>query len=166
MPGFKMTDIYPIFANSFSPKATATLQNKTHNLVHQYNEIHYAGRLMRLLGKLGVKTCSGYKDESLDLYVRRADMVRYVASRADKANLPKAIEKVIATVNHLADKDFTKASMVQLGVLELMPVDRPEPEYVVLSYITLTEKGFEYVQNNMPQMFVEEAGIPNRVEIQ
>lgn len=165
VPGFKVSDIYPIFKHRFNEKALKTLENRTHNQIYEYNDEIPAGKSLVILGKLGLKSCKKFTNGDA-LYTRKIDCVRFIASRTTKDKLHTAVEKVIATVNHLADKGFTKASLMQLGVLEIMPIDRPEKEFIVLSYITLTEKGYKYVQNQLPNMFVEEAGIPKRIEDQ
>lgn len=165
LPNFNLIDIYPIFKHSFSPKAQATMDNKTMHQVYQYNVVGHGG-MLTLLGRLGLVTCAMYKEQdSSQIYFRKADLVNYVAIRATKDKLPLAIEKVINTVNEVADKGFTKASLVQLGVLELHPIDLPEPEYAVISYITLTRKGIDYVDQNpsLKEMFIDEGGMPVRL---
>lgn len=161
-PGFNMVDIYPIFEHSFNEKAKATFAKKADSLIFQYNEKYPQGAILHLLGKLELKTCKQFKDE-VNVYIRKFDKVCFMASRATKDKLPEAIEKVIAAVNDVADKDFTKAYMVQLGVLELMPVDLPEPEYVVISYITLTDKGEAYAKLHHADVLINEGGIPLRI---
>jgi hypothetical protein len=167
MPGFNMVDVYSIFSHSFSSKAKETLDKKAEQLVYQYNEEDKAGRVKRLLGRLGLNSCVAYKDLNPDeMWQRKFDSVHFVSSKATKEQLPKAIEKVIATVNHVADKGFTKASMVQLSVLETRDVSKAESHFIVLSYITLTTKGADYVKQHMPKMFVVEGGIPYTVDEQ
>ena len=165
LPTFNTIDIYPIFEHAFSENAKATLANKTVNLVHQYDRKCHEGPLKVMLAKLGIKSCASYLVvDPKNMYVRDCDLVNFVALRATQDDLPKAIEQVISTVNHLADKGFTKATLVQLSLLPIAVVDMAEAEFVVISYITLTRKGMEYARLNMPEMFVEEGGMPNRVE--
>ena len=165
MPNFKTMDIYPIFEHAFNDKAKAALANNTKRLIHEYNRQIPAASTLILLGKLGLKTCAHYANSKPDeMYFRDFDIAYFVAARAIKDKLPKAIEKVIATVNHVADLDFTRAAMVQLSMLELACVDNTGPEFVVLSYITLTKDGAEYVKQNMPEMFVSEGELPDRTE--
>ena len=165
IPGFKTVDIYPIFEHAFTEKAKLTLTTKTNNLVYQYNNKVPSAHVLVLLSKLNLKTCAMYKGVVADdMYVRAFDLVHFVASRATKDKLPKAIEKVISVINDVAEKDFTKASMLQLSVIELMETSSLELEYVVISYITLTDKGSKYVEQHMPDMFVKEGEIPARIE--
>jgi len=165
MPGFKTVDIYPIFEHAFTEKAKATLLNKTNNQLYQYNRKIVAGPALILLGKLGLKTCKMWADATPDgMYVRDFDLVHYAASRATKEKLPQAIMRVIDTVNIVAEKDFTKAALVQLSVIELARVNTPEPEFVVISYVTLTKKGAEYVAQHMSDRFIPEGGLPDRIE--
>lgn len=82
------------------------------------------------------------------------------------ANVSRVVMKVIDTVNHVASMGFTRASLAELGLLEIESPDRPEREYVVMSYITLTPTGEQYVEVSMPNMFTREGELPTRVEDQ
>jgi hypothetical protein len=163
MPGFEMTDIYPIFKGYFNEKAIKALENKTEHLVHQYNE--KLPEWLRLLGKLNLKSCEYYKDIDADqLYVRKADLVHFAVARAGIEKLDVAINRVINSVNHVADMGFTRAALVPFSILKIYPPDRPEPDFLVISYVTLSQKGSTYVKNNMKNVFVEEGGITERIE--
>lgn len=162
-PQFNTVDIFPIFRHSFSEKALRSLDNKANSIIYQYNKTLLTPGLGKLLSKLNLKTC---KDMEHGFYVRRYDKVECIASRAIKDKLHQAVEKVINTVNHLADKDFTRASLTPLSVLETHPVSRSEPEYIVLSYITLTERGVQYTMQNLAKMFAPEGSIVTAVEEQ
>jgi hypothetical protein len=164
LPNFQVGDIYSIFEHLFTEKAKISIAKHTPNLIYQYNERTYNTDLCTILGKLGLKTCREYKDGSSVNFIRACDIVHYAASRATKNNLYKAVEKVIAAVNHVAEKDFTKASLVKLSTIQVRPIDSAELEYVVVSYITLTKEGADYVKNNMSDVFVAEGMLPLRVE--
>jgi len=165
LPAFQQLDIYPMFEHAFSDKAKKTMSLKTDSLLHQYNEPLDSAYILTMLGNLGLKTCARYKGlNPVDMYIRKTDLIHFVASRAIKDKLPIAINKVIATVNDVADNGFTKVCLVQLSVIETVPIDLPEPEFIVISYISLTEKGSQYVVQNWPDMFIPEGGIPQRVK--
>lgn len=164
-PEFKSTDIYDIFKHRFNEKAVATLENKTHQLIYQYNKQIQPAKIFYVLWKFGLKSCAAFGDPDQQ-YVRAFDVVRFVGSRAIKDKLPEAIDKVINTVNWCADQGFTKAAMVKLDIVEFMPVSRAEPEYAVVSYITMTEKGYEAAKQFLPNMFHEECGPIKQVEDQ
>lgn len=165
LPTFKTIDIYPMFRHLFSPKAQATLSNKTNDLIYQFNKPIHGASVLALLGRLNLKTCAAYKDkDSANLYTRESNLVYFIGLRASKEKLPVAIERVVAAVNDLADKDFTKAYLVQLSVIEFAQVDNNEPEFGVVSYITLDNKGAAYMKQNLKGMFTNEGGLPTKVE--
>ena len=166
LPGFQTTDIYPIFEHAFTEKAKTCLALPATSLIHQYNDIDYHGRIKVLLGKLRLQSCVLEKDLPMDdMWVRRYDLVHYAALRAAKENLPKAIERVIEAVNYVAEKNFTRASLVKLSIVEAArSPESLDTEYIVVSYITLNDKGAVYVANNMSDIFIKEGGMPMRVE--
>lgn len=165
LPGFKTVDIYQTFEHLFTKKAKASMEKHSESLIYQYNEVDYNSKVCFVLAKLGLRSCSKYGDiNPVNAYIRKCDVVHFAACRATKNNLHKAVERVVAAVNHVTAKDFTKASLVKLSTVELMPVNASEPEYAVISYITLTQKGSEYVKNNLSDIFIPEGGIPMKVE--
>jgi len=164
LPQFQKDDIYPIFKNHFSANAQKAFGVKAHQLVHQRNRIIMNEGLGDLLRKLGLRSC---KDIHGGIYIREYDLVHYCASRTDKATIFRGVEKVIATVNHLADQGFVTAVMVELSVIRFMPVaPRIDPEYCVISYIALNGAGQAYAKTMLPKMFIEEGGLPERFEDQ
>jgi hypothetical protein len=165
LPTFKTIDIYSIFEHMFTEKAKETaLTVHSPNLVYQYNERSYFTDVATVLGKLGLRSCREYKDGSTVNYVRTYDLMHFASCRATKGNLHKAVEKVISAVNHVAERDFTKAYLVKLSTVEVQPVDSAELEYIVISYITLTQKGSDYVKKNMSDVFISEGAMPMRIE--
>ena len=158
-----MVDIYYIFDHAFSEKAKVAMSNKIQDLVYQYNEKIEVAQLFKLLGRLGFQRYESFINVESEVYLRQVDLVHFIARSATKEDLPKAIESVIATVNHVADLNFTKASLVQLGVIEMHRFDKIDPEFAVFSYITLTQKGSDYVKQNLSDMFISEGGVPKRI---
>lgn len=165
-PGkLQFLDLYPQVRHLFSDKATQTLDNQTYSMYHQYDvqlvEVPQDA-VAHLLYKVGVKSSEKYVK-----YLRRADAVYSFGSFAvGKDSATKAVEKIISTVNTVANMGFTKATLYPLGILKLNLDDPTREEYVVVSYVTLTEEGKKYVDDNMPKMLAEEGAIPNKVEDQ
>lgn len=163
IPGFKVDNVYPIFKHYFNQEAQKAFATKAMSLIHQREIVVITPGLGNLLKKLGLKSCQNLGDG----YSRRElDMVSFCASMADRANVHKSVEKVITAVNDLAARGYITASLMELGVLALAPVDKPEPDYVVISYVALTQAGQAYVKQNMPKMFVDEGSTAERFENQ
>lgn len=170
--GFDIQDIYPLMKHLFNPQAVATLENKTHSMIHQFAE--YVGpkgfenfhKVESLMEKLGLRSVQKQYTLTGDWWVRNCDKVNLFGSTCSLETMPKAVEKVIVAINDVASRGFTKASLMSLGVMQFLPVDKPDPQYLVLSYITLTQAGEQYVAQNMPKMTFYEGGIPERVENQ
>lgn len=169
MPGFTVENIYPIFKHCFNTKAATALNTKSNTgMLHQYNEMVGPTPIIELMSKLGVKSCKAALDSGTMGYLRKIDKVNYIASRCTMKTMPKAVERVIATVNHLADKDFCKASMMELGVIRFVKVNEIEDHFAVLSYLTLTQAGENYVAASqvISKMMVKEGDVPNNIEEQ
>jgi hypothetical protein len=164
LPQFQKDDIYPTFKKYFNANAQKAFAVKAHQLVHQRNRMIINDGLGDLLRKLDLKSC---KDIKGGIYIRECDLVFFCGSRTDKATIYRGVEKVIATVNHLADQGFITAVMVELSVIRFQPVaPRIEPEYCVISYIALNGAGQVYAKTMLPKMFIEEGGVPERFEDQ
>jgi hypothetical protein len=160
---FVTIDIFPHFAHLFTPKALETLNNQTNSVLHQYNEVvkDPPNNLKSLLTKLGLKSTIDKVD-----WVRKADLVHFFGSTAKEEDLAKAIEKVILAVNEVADKGFTKVSLLKLSVIPFAAQPDMEREFAVVSYISLDKAGEEYVENNLKNMVFPEGGVPVKVEQQ
>jgi hypothetical protein len=157
-------DIYPIFKHLFSEKAIKTLENKTSEQVYQFNLC--VPQPLILLAKLGIKSCSMFKNETFNgepLYVRKIALVQFAAALASKDKLYKAVERIVLAINDVADRDYTRASLVQLSVIELANPMQPEPDYMVISYVTLSDRGKAYVDANLPGIFIANGAMPVRV---
>lgn len=163
VPEFKIDDIYPIFEKYFNQKAQVVMGVKASHLVHQRNIFIAPMGFVVLLKKLGLKSVRDFADA--DLYIRHADMVHFCVSRADRANLQQAVIKVVKTINELANKGYITACMTKLSVVALAKfgMDR---DYAVISYVALTQQGHDYVEQNMPKMFIKEGGYPPRYDEQ
>jgi hypothetical protein len=163
VPGFQVDNIYPIFKNYFNADAQKAFSIKAHGLIHQRDVVIITPGLGNLLKKLGLKSCENYGE---GLRRREIDMVQFCGSRSDRANVYKSVEKVIAAINDLAARGYITASLMELGVLPLAAMDKPESDYVVLSYVALTQAGTAYMLQNMPKMFANEGQVPERFEDQ
>jgi hypothetical protein len=162
IPGAKSDNVYPIFKHYFNAEAQKVMDIKANGMYHQRERIIITPGLGSLLNKLGLKSC---RDAQNGVYLRELDSVCFCASMADRLNVHKAVENVIKTVNNLASRGYITATMVELSVVHLN-VDKPEPDYAVLSYVALTKAGQVYVTQNMPKMFVREGEVPERYENQ
>jgi hypothetical protein len=165
VPGqLQVLDIYPHMRHLFSPAAQLTLNNVTNNTIYQYNEACMEtpeDKLVHLLAKLSLKS-----SETKANYIRKADVVRYFGSLAStQEQIPQAVEKIISTINTVADLGFTKATLYGLGIVQIFP-EPLKQEYIVFSYVTLTETGKIYAETNLKNMLTEEGAIPKRVEDQ
>jgi hypothetical protein len=168
-PTLTVEDIYPHFKHLFSPIALLTMNNKGRDLLYQYNRpIGQTTMLVDLLAKLGLKQPSALVTAGHPRieHVRDIDIVMFFGSRAEKSKLDKAIEKVILTINDVASKGFTKVSLLQLGLLKLTTHPNMEQQFIVLSYVSMTKAGEEYVKQYHNGMTFPEGGVPARVEYQ
>lgn len=163
------TDLYQLFKSYFSDKAQKTLDNRSQHLIYQYNEpADPKNRLAYLLGNLGIKSAIGHGYQ----WIRKYDKVYFFGSRCGKDQIVDAVDKVISAVNLVAGLDFTKAALLPLSVIQICTYNEnghgyhTTGDFVVLSYVTLTEDGVKYVKTNLPNMLFEEGGVPARVEDQ
>ena len=161
--GFPLLNIFPQFRDCFSEIAQQVLDNRHKGLVYEHNRIVMTPGLGLLLNKLGLYSCRTMQH---GLTIRQFDHMNYIGSLCSKDTLYLAIEKVISVVNELMNKGFGKATLEPLSIIQIVPINKPEPEYIVLSYITLTQAGVTYATAKMPKMIMLEGTIPNRVEEQ
>jgi hypothetical protein len=153
-PYFDVVNAYPIVKHLFNEKAVKTLENKTVHLVYQYKE--YIGpkgldKVVALLAHLGVG-----KNIKIDLdWIRKADLVYTFGFTYYQKDTEIALNKIVSAINTVADLDFTKASMMPLGILKLMPTEGElEEKLCVFSYVSLTESGKQYVDEHMPKILI------------
>lgn len=168
MPGFNINNIYPIFQRYLNQNALDAFKNQMNGAVlHEAEEVITLG-LGNFLKKLKFKSCKDHGSGYIRHHIYKA---RVCASRADKANTVKAVEKVLKTINALADKKYIKGVYMPLGVITVQMVNQPEPEYIVMSHFAMTPEGEQYAFINMPKMWVEDdnmgiGAMPERYEDQ
>jgi hypothetical protein len=164
-PSFRTDNIYPIFKKYFNDDAQRVFSIKTQNLIHQRDRVLLTADLATLLKKLNLKSCKDFVDGQAFIK-REIDKVCFCASRSDRATIYRAVERVIIAINDLARRGYLTASMVELSVMALAAAEKPEPEFIVLSYVAVTNAGEQYITQHMPKMFVSEGGMPERFEDQ
>lgn len=166
MPSFAIENIYPIVKHLFNTNAIKALENKTYDELYQYNE--YFGpkgfesfsKVEVLIKKLGVGKNLPY----VVGWVRKFDKVCFLGSTCYREDIGKSVNKVVHAVNTVANMGFTKASLMPLGVIKLHPEQgENEGKLIVLSYVTLTDVGEQWVQQNIPKILVSEGQIPAMV---
>jgi len=164
LPHFQLDNIYPVFEKYFNLEAKKVMMTKADGFVHSYYDDDVSTKnLVKLFSLFGLKSAEKLYKNGMIRFVRTAT-VSVFAIRCYRYELVKAVERMIACINHLADKGFLLASMIELGVIKFESVPLKPDEVAVLSYIVLTASGKEYVQANLPKLLAVEGTMPARLE--
>ena len=165
LPHFKLDNIYPIFEKYFNDAAKKVMANKTDSFNYTYYvDNGTTTKLVQLLSLLNLRTAKNAIDKNLFNPSVEMDMVHVFGIRCDRSDIVKVVERLILSINHLADKGFLKASMIELGVIKFEHVPGKPDEVAVLSYLSLDKHGEKYVSINMPNITVKEGNLPTRLE--
>lgn len=166
IPGFKHDDIYPIFKKYFNPKAQLAMANKASDTNHVYDVQVGHEKLWQFLAKLGIKKAKEDLDNNNIGYKRQVVKIHYLAIRSDRTDLVKAVERLIVSINTMADLGFLRASMFELAVLRLAqdPMNPTKDEAIVVSYLTVSPAGEQWLAANMPKLSAQPGQLPARVE--
>ncbi len=163
-------NLYPLCKHLFTSRARIYLETPTVHLVHQYNRsLEPKATLLSLLWKLLPEQRelidNAFNDQSVK-YVRDCDVVQFVGSTCDPQDIHLAVEKVISTINHFADKGFMKVTLAPLMMVRFAVLPGINPKLAVVSYISLSKEGTEYASTFVPKMMFSEGGVPNEVTSQ
>lgn len=165
----EVVEVYNEFKHLFNNKARRTLNNRVHSLLHQYNQpMDETARLFVILGKLGIESAKRQMSLGNLNFIRKFDVMYFFGSRASREKVGDALTKVINAINIVADLGYTKSSLLPLGILKIreLPPSTLE-DFIVVSYITLTEEGKNYVDScDLKNMLFAEGGVPKYVENQ
>jgi hypothetical protein len=165
LPHFKLDNVYPIFEKYFNGAAKKAMQTKTDSFYYSYYVDHgTTNKLMTLLSHLNLRSAKEAVDKNLFSPSIAMDKIHFFAIRCERTDIVKAVEHMILSINHLADKGFIKASMVELGVIKFEHVPGKADEVAVLSYLSLDKNGENYVGTFMPNLIVAEGCVPTRLE--
>lgn len=169
IPGFEHDDVYPIFKKYFNAKAKLAMANKASDIHHMYDVQVGHDKLWSLLSSLGIKRAKEDIENNNIGYKRQSVKINYLAIRSDRNDLPKAIERLVFSINTLADLGFLRASMIELGVIRFAPAPNMDfmsltPEVAVMSYLTLSPAGEQWIATNMPGLSVQNGQMPVRLE--
>jgi hypothetical protein len=155
------------FSFMFNEDAKELFKVQSQNLIHQYNEIvddrAYLYNLVELLGLLGLKSCQN--NPYGQFYVRKVAKVRYFGTLCKANEVIPGIHKIINAINHMASQKWLKASLYNLGMMELAsdPLDPSTKRFVIFSYLAVSPdheqdvdlfaKGIEFQEGAVPPEF-------------
>ena len=167
-PPLTVENIYPICRHMFSARAQLALDTPAQHLIHQYNnyDLDPRGYVLSILWKLLPQRRemfeAAYSKGNVQ-YKRELDVVEFVGSTCSAVDIHLAVEKVVTTINHFADKGFMKVSLQPLCILKFVVFPSQTHKLAVLSYISLTLEGQNYAKTYMPKMMFLEGAVPNEV---
>jgi hypothetical protein len=160
-------NLYPLCRHLFSDRARLALETPTSHLIYQYNRpTEPKATLLELMFKLFPAQREILEKACQDIsvgYLRDLDVVEFVGSTCELKDIHKAVEKVVATVNHFADKGFMKVSLLPLSMIRFAAMPGVIPKIAVVSYISLTREGSEYAKTYKPNMMFSEGECPKEV---
>lgn len=121
LPNFGFNDDYAANEHLFHPAAKELFKTQTQQLLYQYNESDHPypelWDTIELLGLLGLK--SAYHNPLEGTFTRKVAVVQHFGFVCDKKDIDKARRKVINIVNDMAASGWLKASLCNLGSMEL-----------------------------------------------
>lgn len=158
-------DLRPFFTKFLTPQAIKALNNKTGDHVYQYNEIvpnsgdgSYKDMLINLLKKFELKTAEDYQHQGN--YIRKLALVKSFGITCNQTNIVAASLKLVDVINSLAKHNYIKASLMDLGMLELYNEDPNSKKFVIFSYLAITDEHSKEVDNIFNNYIFPEGGIP------
>ena len=133
-----------LFEGLLNEKALVVLNNKTENLIYQFNEWN----------------------ANSQQWIRHFAVVKFLAVRYNAEDIyarASAVERVSNMVNLLAGMDIAKATLATPMIMEMAtsPFDPMRNEESLLFYVALTEPIATMVEK-CSNLFVREGGIPMR----
>lgn len=179
-----MQDIWDLDKHLFSQKAQELMGHQIKNTVHQYNERTdilqppydpYPNSPTVYRSRDQVIKEKGWPGEKVDLYrtlcrlgmeyqyVRKIALLKYFGCTLSKTRSDlDAADAIAKAIEPFAQQDFIMGSMLKLGKMDIM--DRYNSNVssrkVIVSYITLSEKGERYLRANPCSLEFQEGGIP------
>lgn len=138
------TNLDKAFINSFNQEAQAIFKKQAGGLLHQWNEAlddrAYLHGAIELLALLDIKSA---EDNPADqFWVRTCAPVRFFGVTCEAKDVIPGINKMIAAVNDMAKNKWLKASLYNLGMLELAsdPLTPSTKKFCIFSYIVVDPK--------------------------
>ncbi len=161
--GIRQTNIYPSMRRYFTDKAAKALHKKCPTMLNQRNEEVGHSGLAELLSKFDIKSAREALDSGTMGYKRVVDCVMFLGSACSREELGLSAEKLIVTINDLADKGYITGAMAPLSIIELAEVVPADIRYAMISYVAITEKGQKYAESVHADRFFKEGGMPTKV---
>ena len=152
-------DLYPTYKHLFNGEARIAFNTKTYNMIHQYNEKTGPSTLYEvtlLLEKLGLK--SAKNNTFSGNYTRKCAIVMCFGFTCQLSEVDDATKKLITTVNDIAFGRRIRASLYNLGRMDL----HGGKECVVFSYLAIPSEHEEDVKKNYGWIQFPEGGVPPR----
>lgn len=147
----------------FTDKAAKALHIKVIHLLNQRNEMRGHLGLAALLSLLNIMSAKEAIDSGKIGWQRICDLVTYFGSACSEDNLSLGIQKVVDTLNDLADKDHVTGAMCPLSIITLDIAVGIDRQHAVVSYVALTDAGQKYAKLIHPDMLLKEGEVPMKV---
>jgi hypothetical protein len=157
------TELGTAFINFFNAEAQEILKNQCDSLIYQYNEVvndgAYLYNTIELLRLLKVT-----KDNpATNSYIRKAAAVNFFGVTCKVNEVVPGIHKIVDAVNDMAKNKWLKASLYNLGMLELAsdPLTPSTKRFVIFSYLAVDDKYQQDVDKAYGHLKFAEGGIPS-----
>lgn len=165
LPNFGFKDDYEANKHLFHPAALEVFKTQTPHMIYQYNDSDHPYPefydTIELLGLLGLK--SAYHNPLEGTFTRKIAVVQHFGFVCDKKDIDKARRKVINIVNDMAASGWLKASLCNLGSMELA-VNPMFPSIknrvAVFSYVAIKHDCERYVKDLYGNAMFKEGGMP------
>lgn len=140
------------------------MSTKAIQAVHQYNEKTGNSTLYdvtELLAKLGLKSA---QDNPFDgNYTRKYALLQCFGFRCELTDVDEAAKKLITVINDMAANKWIKASLYNIGKIDLNGVDGlPNGECMIVSYLAIPSEFEANVKSTYGWVQFPEGGIPPR----
>ena len=113
-------DLYLTYQHLFNSEAIKAFSNRTHNMVHQYNEKTGPSTLYEvtlLLEKLGLK--SAQDNRFSGNYIRKYSIVMCFGFTCKNSDADDAAKQLIDIINVMATSKWINASLYNIGRMDL-----------------------------------------------
>jgi hypothetical protein len=158
-PFSNTADIYQQYESFFNEEAKMAFSARSNSMIHQYNEKVGPSTLYEvtvLLEKLGLK--SAQDNTFAGNYIRKFAIVMCFGFMCQISEADDATKKLITHINDLALDKRIKASLYNIGRMDLYGGQ----ECVIFSYLAIPSEHEEYVKKNYGHIQFPEGGTPPR----
>lgn len=153
------------FSGSFNQDALDIFQIQTNSLLYQWNHRNEHSRsylygLMELAGLLGIRAAD--QNPCGALFTRMATPVKFFGVTCEGHQVIPGVNRMIDAINSMAKNKWLKASMYNLGMMELQNEDPSvqTKRFVIFSYLVVDPQYDIDVVNQFGNLLFQEGGLP------